>query len=357
MHKILFCLFSLGFVYSANAQKGVIAKNPEVVTGKLIKITKPLRDFTPADKAIPDVKVRDEYGIIGKDEAFEEGEDQPRYPSSKIFSEDPALQKLYPNNQHLRNAAYRAIGVNFNGIPYQPLNPPDPTMCAGPNHIIQMINGSSGALLTVYNKTGGVVVAQKYLDAITGKGGLGDPIALYDQLSDRFVLTEFANKPETGSEGLVIAISQTGDPAGSWYVYFFSTGTTFPDYPKFSIWTDAYYATTNDFANGSSYSGSSVYAFDKAKMIAGNATATMQKFTLGSTSKHFSMSPVCLEGTALPPAGSGGLIAYMQDDTWTSSSTDVDSIGMFEFKVDFANSENTRVVAKASLSTGCCADI
>ena len=351
MHKILFCLITLGFVYSANAQKGVIAKNPEVVTGKLIKITKPLRDFGPADKAIPDVKVRDENGIIGKDEAFEEGEDQPRYPSSRIFNEDPALQKLYPNNPHLSKAAYRAIGINFNGMPNQPLNPPDPTMCAGPNHIIQMINGSSGALLTVYSKTGGVVVAQKYLDAITGKGGLGDPIALYDQLSDRFVLTEFANKPETGSEGLIIAVSQTGDPAGSWYVYFFSTGTTFPDYPKFSIWTDAYYATTNDFANGSSYAGSSVYAFDKAKMIAGNATATMQKFTLGSASKNFSMSPVCLEGTALPPAGSGGLIAYMQDDTWTSSTTDVDSIGMFEFKVDFTNSANTRIIANSSLAT------
>ncbi|MEJ7675912.1 MAG: fibronectin type III domain-containing protein [Chitinophagaceae bacterium] len=180
---------------------------------------------------------------------------------------------------------------------------------------------------------------------------MGDPICLYDQLADRFILTEFANKPETGTEGLIFAVSQTPDPAAGWFVYFFSTDNTFPDYPKFSVWTDAYYATTNDFANGSTYAGSTVYAFDKAKMTAGNTTATMQKFTLGTSSKHFSMSPVCLEGNTLAPAGSGGLIAYMQDDTWTSSTTDIDSIGMFEFKVDFANSANTSITAKASFNT------
>lgn len=348
MKRILFFLFTFFFCCNAYTQ----SKGPLVITGKLIGITKPLKDFTTFDKMIPDVKVRDEEGIIGKDEAFEEGTEQPHYPSSRKFSEDPALQKKYTGTAGLsQSVASSGIGANFNGMPYQPLNPPDPTMCVGPNHIIQMINGASGSLFKVYNKSGGQVVAQTYLDAITGKGGLGDPIAIYDQLANRFILTEFANSPETGSEGLIMAITKTSDPAGQWYVYFFSTGTTFPDYPKYSVWTDAYYATTNNFANGNSYSGSSVYAIDKAKMIAGNATATIQKFTLGSTSKYFSMSPVNLEGTSLPPTGTGGLIAYMQDDTWTSSSTDVDSIGLFEFKVDFANSINSKVTTKASLAT------
>ncbi|MEJ7675911.1 MAG: hypothetical protein WKF59_25230 [Chitinophagaceae bacterium] len=136
------------------AQNNIIAKNPVVVTGKLIKITRPLREFKPGERTIPNVIVRDLDGIIGKDEAFEEGEDQPRYPSSNIFSTDPALQKAYPNNSHLQNAASRAIGVNFNGMPYQPLNPLTLQCVQGPNHIIQMINGASGALFKVYNKSG-----------------------------------------------------------------------------------------------------------------------------------------------------------------------------------------------------------
>ena len=350
MRKLLSTLLTMFILSGVFTSVYAQLKNPVVVTGKLIRTTKPLRDFKPGEKIIPDVIVRDLDGIIGKDEALEEGVDQPIYPSSKIFIEDSALQKNYPNNSHLQNAAARAIGLNFNGMPYQPLNPPDPTLCVGPNHLIQMINGSSGALLQVYNKAGNVLKAQTYLDQITGKGGLGDPIALYDHIADRFILTEFANKPETGTEGLIFAVSQTNDPTGSWYVYFFSTGNTFPDYPKFAIWSDAYYATTNDFANASIYSGSSVYAFDKTKMLAGNTTATMQRFTMGSANKHFSMSPVGLEGNTLPPTGSGGLIAYMQDDTWTST-IDVDSIGMFEFKVDFVTPANTSVTTKSSLAT------
>ena len=349
MRKLFIAVASLFFVYALQAQKNVVATNPVVITGHLVKITKPLKDFTPADKAIPDVIVRDLNGIVGKDEDFEEGESAPDYGSSNNFLKDPALQEVYQNFKKIITPT-NAITANFDGLPYQPLNPPDPTMCVGPNHIIQMINGSSGALFKVYNKTGGQVIAQTYLDAITGKGGLGDPIALYDQLADRYVLTEFNNKAETGTEGLTFAISQTNDPAGAWYIYFFSTGTTFPDYPKFSVWPDAYYATTNDFANGSSYSGSSVIAFDRTKMLAGNATATMQKFTLGTTNKHFSMSPVCLEGTSLPPAGTGGLIAYMADDAWTSSTGDVDSVGMFEFKVNFTTPSLTSVVTKSSLA-------
>lgn len=350
MRKLFFLLTAFSTFYVANAQEALIAKSPEVITGKLIKVTKALRDFTIADKSIPDIIVRDEDGIIGKDEEFEEGSDPILYPTN-VFSEDPALQKVYPSNPHKQSAIDRAIVANFLGMPYQPLNPPDPTLCVGPNHVIQMINGASGALFKVYNKSGGQVIAQTYLDAITGKGGLGDPIAQYDQLADRFMLTEFANKPETGTEGLIIAITKTNDPAGQWYVYFFSTGNTFPDYPKFSVWPDAYYATTNDFANGSSYSGSSVYAFDRAKMLAGNTTATVQKFVLGTTNKYFSMCPVGLEGTSLPPSGTGGLVAYMADDAWTSTTSDVDSIGILEFKVDFVTPSNTRVLTKASLAT------
>ncbi len=345
MLKFLCTALAFFSLLSIRAQERVLAQNPIVVTGQLIKVTPPLRDFKLPLGYNPKV-VRDLNGIIGKDEDLEEGPNNSKFPTTQNFTEDPTLQKTYPNLPHQN--MQRAIVQNFNGMGYQPLNPPDPTMCVGPNHIIQMINGSSGALFKVFNKTGGQVVAQTYLNAITGKGGLGDPIVLYDQGANRFVMTEFADKTQTTTEGLIIAVSATSDPSGSWYVYFFSTGATFPDYPKYSIWNDAYYATTNDFASGTTYAGSSVYAFDRTKMIAGNTTATMQKFTLGSTNKHFSMAPVKWEGSTLPVTGTGGLFAFMNDDTWSGSATD--SIGLVEFKVNFTTPSSSIVVQKSSLA-------
>lgn len=336
----LLCLL----VCQSQAQQGeVIARNPEVITGRLIRTTKPLRDMTPADKLIPAVPVRDMEGIIGRDEAFEEGEGAPNYGSR--INRDEALQTVYPNNPHAN--ANRAVTHNFDGINFQPVTPPDPTMCVGPNHIIQMVNGVSGAVLKIFNKSGGTLRAEADLDAITGKGGLGDPIAMYDHLADRFVLLEFNNSGETVSEGLTIAVSQTPDPMGSWYVYFFSRGSTFPDYPKLSVWPDAYYATTNDFT--ASYDGTSYYAFDRTKMLAGDPLATVQRITIGSLSKHFASCVVTLEGNTLPPAGTGGLFAYMQDDSWTGP-IDADSIGLYEFDVDFVTPANTVVTTRASLN-------
>jgi Secretion system C-terminal sorting domain/Bacterial pre-peptidase C-terminal domain/Fibronectin type III domain len=345
MLKIFITIAAFCFFYTAAAQQVLPNEEPVVITGQLVKITQPLRDISPTDARIPDVKVRDEEGRIWpagkKPVPF-----TPAYFANQQQNSDAALQRAY--NALNPASASRAITANFDGVGYQPLNPPDPTLCVGTNHVIHMVNGSSGAKFKIYTKTGTQVVAETFMDAITGKGGLGDPIAMYDQLADRYVMTEFNNASETGSEGLTFAISQTGDPTGSWYVYFFSTGTIFPDYPKFSVWPDAYYATTNDFT--ANYVGSTVYAFDRAKMIVGNTTATMQKFTLGGTNKYFSMCPVLMQGTTLPPAGSGGLIAYMADDAWTSSTADIDSIGLLEFKVNFTTPSLTTVTHKASLA-------
>ncbi|MDQ6755867.1 MAG: fibronectin type III domain-containing protein [Bacteroidota bacterium] len=324
-----------------------IAQNVQVITGNLIRTTPALRDFKPSQSLVANIAVRDEDGIIGEDEDFEEGVNLPK--GLKLdFKQDPALQLHYPNLPYTTGSSHRGITNTFDGIPYSSTAPADPTVAVGPNHIIQMVNGTSGALFQIFSNTGTQLIVPTYLDNITGKGGLGDPMVLYDHLADRFIMTEFVNKNETIDQGLSIAVSQTNDPTGSWYIYFFSTGTTFPDYPKFSVWNNAYYAKTNDFNSANAYMGSSVYAFDRNKMLAGNTTATVQKITIGATYKEFSMTPVSLQGNSLPPSGSGGLFTYMNNGAWTGSSTD--SIGILEFNVDFITPSNSKIVTKVSLA-------
>ena len=71
----------------------------------------------------------------------------------------------------------------------------------------------------------------------------GDPIVLYDQFTDRWLLSQFTT---SGLSDLTrpfwncVAISTGPDPTGTYYRYAFETGhfQFFPDYPKYGVWTD-----------------------------------------------------------------------------------------------------------------------
>ena len=70
---------------------------------------------------------------------------------------------------------------------------------------------------------------------------------------------------------MLIAVSQTNNPTGSWYSWSFDVADT-PDYMKFGIWQDGYYMATNTSP------GNDVYVFNRAAMIAGNPSPTMIGF-------------------------------------------------------------------------------
>ena len=335
MKKILLStLFALVCVFTF-AQTRTI-KNPKIIAGVLVKTTVPLKDFVP-DPNWKNEIVRDNEGIIGEKEEFEDRLHKSIDRNALPKGTDPALQKtnLNPNNNYAK-----ALTQNFNGIGNTGVSPADPSLCAGPNHVLAMINGSSGAYLTIYNKNGTVALAQSYIDAISGIPGAGDPIALYDQLADRYFISEFS----AAGNKLVIMISQTNNPLGSWYVYSF-TAPSFPDYPHYGLWNTAYICTTNEADNA-------VYAMDRTKMLAGDATATMQRFSIANspTIGFQAAAPVCLEGTTAPPAGTPAMIMRMVDDAWTTAA-DVDRLEMWNLTVDFATPANSTLVQQADLNT------
>jgi hypothetical protein len=116
--------------------------------------------------------------------------------------------------------------------------PTDPTGAVGQNHFVNSWNTA----FRIWDKNGNPLTAAASLGTIF-PGTLGDPIVVYDRYADRFMLTEFF------SNGFDVAISQGPDPVNDgWYVYRFNTNT-FPDYPKFSVWSDGYYITANKDQN------------------------------------------------------------------------------------------------------------
>jgi hypothetical protein len=165
----------------------------------------------------------------------------------------------------------------------------------------------------------------------------GDPITLYDTLSNRWLMSQFS---VSGPYYQCIAISQTADPTGPWYRYaFLVSSTKMNDYPHFGVWPDGYYMTVNQFTGGSSWGGAGVFVFERSKMLVGDPTASFQSFDLYSVNSGFSgMLPSDLDGSTLPPTGAPNYFMEVDDSTWIGPS---DAMRIWKFHVDWINPNNT----------------
>jgi hypothetical protein len=107
--------------------------------------------------------------------------------------------------------------------------PPDPNATVGLNHIVAMVNSK----IAIYDKTTGAqVIALKKTDTIFA--GLpstdtcrtrndGDPTVAWDHFNQRFVVSQFT---AASPYKQCIAVSQTSDPTGSWWLYSVTLSTS-----------------------------------------------------------------------------------------------------------------------------------
>ncbi len=310
-----------------------VLKDPEVIQGILLKTTPPLIGGIKSDIDTLEISKKEKRGYHPKGDWPLNSKNDP---TALPVLDDLSRQANYPPlNVH------KSMNLDFNGIGNTNVNPADPCIAAGPNHVIQMINGGSGAYFKIFNKSGIIVQNTMYFDVLTGISGAGDPIVLYDELADRWLMSEFA----FGQDLLIVAISASNDPTGSYHIYSFAT-PHFPDYPKYAIWPDAYYITTNEDGD------SPVYALDRNKMLAGDPNVTTQRFTMPElpTIDFQAATPVSLSGTTAPPAGTPGMIMRMADDAW-STNIPSDRLEIWDFDVDFDNPANTTLSGPTNLTT------
>jgi hypothetical protein len=196
--------------------------------------------------------------------------------------------------------------------------PPDTNGDVGPNHYVQMVNATKVA---VYDKTGTPLAPPFSLGSLWPPGpcaaDAGDPIVLHDGLADRWLLSQFADPSH-----MCVAISKTPDPLGTYHLYTFNVGS-FPDYFKFGVWPDAYYMSANEL----SYTA---YAFDRAKMLAGNPTAGFVKFV----GQDNFLLPADLDGPTPPPPDTPGYFYTFKDNRFHGGR---DRIELFKLEVEWAN--------------------
>lgn len=337
---LLFISFMLSGA-SLNAQQ--VLRNPDVSYGELIKVIPSLKNYKAPPGFVPSVsRIGDR--ILGLEE--ENNEPIDRIQNNRPVAPDPVVQRA-----PVSPMAASVTTQNFAGMGYSSVTPADPTLCAGPNHVIQMINGTSGARMAIWNRSGVQVLTPRFLSTLVatpGYTGVGDPVAIYDQFADRYMVTEFGRVSSTAINTLIVFVSQTNDPTSGWYIYKFTDNTFFPDYPHWGVWQNVLYATTNDFNTaGTAYLGSSVWAINKAPMIAGNASTQLQRFRLS-----FDCAPVNISGPAAPSAaGTIGHFMYLNDNNYNPSPGAADSIGMLRFDPDFVTPANTTLTFVQALVT------
>jgi hypothetical protein len=239
---------------------------------------------------------------------------RPEVQRAKGYSPDGVLQ-LFSPVPTIPSPLLTFEGLsnedNFNVFGFR-VNPPDPNGEIGPNHYVEMINLVFG----VYDRAGNMLLGPVDTGSLWAGFPIedctdpsGDPIVLYDQFADRWLLSQFTTRglaDPTLPFYNCVAISQTGDPTGAYFRYAFITqadpdgGFFFPDYPKYGVWRDSYVLTTRDFGSVDGY-GISVYALEKNKMVNGDPNPRAVQFFLDSD-----VVPLNLIGDGLLPADVDG---------------------------------------------------
>src|SRR5262249_38689557 len=144
-------------------------------------------------------------------------------------------------------------------------------------------------------------------------------------------------------QNLCLAVSQTGDPTGKYDQYAFEVNNTanglsgfFNDYPKISVFSDAYYATA-DPDKIFSGRGNTISAFERAAMLAGEESPQFVTFFVPapqhpSQTSHSHMLAADLDGKKLPPKGAPEYVVQVQD---SNLGFPAGRLQVYEFHVDW----------------------
>jgi len=369
---IVVCLLSVAVVAPAQAQQSHKAfaaaeatlsdspLTPEVSTSAPAKIAPALRDIKTTISPSAMVRKGKQEGLTSRpiprpNGIYKTGPDG-HGDHTQIFK---APVQASPNTPAPSVGLARSFdGLDFvtdDGLGFS-YAPPDTDGAVGPNHYVQTVN----TIYAVYDKNTGALLGGPYANnalwvaASTGDAceaqNDGDPVVMYDQLADRWVLSQFAlpNFP-SGPYYECIAVSKTGDPLGAWWLYTFKTSNTnMGDYPKLAVWPDGYYMSTNQFkSNATAWGGTGAFAFESAQMQIGG-TATMVYFN-NSTDNIGGLLPSNLQGSATPPANEPNYFVQAADNAWGYTATD--QLRVWKFTVNWASPGSSTFKVVKNLNT------
>jgi hypothetical protein len=205
------------------------------------------------------------------------------------------------------------IGLNLlgvgNGFPGYtvPDAPPDTNMAVGDTQILQWVNVS----FAVFNKFTGATLAGpidgNLLFTALGVGtpcatyNDGDIIAQWDTAAHRWLLAQnvFHGPPYYAC----VAVSTSDDALGTYYLYQFSLGNGFPDYPKWGSWNNNWAQTMNNFGpGGSGFVGPEVCVYNRTKLLLGQSGPPAIQVCFQLAPDGDSLLPADIDSPTNPPS-------------------------------------------------------
>ena len=328
---------------------------PKFSTAVAFDISPALRTLPLAKKHVADpsnlLEIRPERGPRAQSKGYKSGD-----KALQTFS--PALAILAP----LLTFEGLSNEDNFNIFGFR-VNPPDPNGEVGLNNYVEIINLVFG----VYDKAGNLVAGPIDTGSLWSGFAIpdctdpsGDPVVLYDQFEDRWLLSQFTTSgldDPTKPFWNCVAVSTTGDPAGTYYRYAFETTSDglfyFPDYPKYGLWRNSYILTTREFGPVDEY-GIGVYALERGRMLQGNPNARSVKFFLDGNAPGMlplvgdGLLPPDIDGHTKPPKDAPAPIVGTQDDNASYGAT-FDALNIWELSVTWQANPTASIVLNTQL--------
>jgi len=180
------------------------------------------------------------------------------------------------------------------------LHRPDPTMAAGPNHVLTAVNST----IDIYDKRGTLLMSSSlgaWFASVSPPGGPFDPKVVYDAQAGHWMIIALASD-FTSKAVYLLSVSQTSDPTGPWWNYSINSVSTFGsnawgDYEGIGFDgnpTGSVYISSNQFSfSAGSFTTAQVVAISKTELYTGAPLTLFKTVNLKNAngSMAFSIRP------------------------------------------------------------------
>lgn len=254
-----------------------------------------------------------------------------------------------------------ALGTSFEGLNFHDqrfanggnqfsVEPPDQALCVGNGFVLESVNDvlqvydSSGTALLNGGQAVDLNTFYGYAPAIVRSGpnankrgpSITDPVCVYDQAIGRFVHVVLTldhvgtTASLNGNNHLDIAVSDTGNPLGTWTLYKLpvqnngtegtpnhhcNSGFCLGDYPHIGADANGVYLTTNEFAfSGPGFYGAQVYGIGNSVLTTGTGNIVLfDTLGLGPDGAGFTVWPAQSPGQQFN-TDNGGTEFFLSSD-------------------------------------------